>query len=162
MVALNLLGAAVEKVANIGKDLSEKLNLKELGTNMIQGLVQGIKENAAAVKEAVVGVATGALKSAKQTLGIASPSKEMMKIGEHTAEGFHKGVDAGGGAPGFGKQTPAIAPTGAGGTGPISIQVDVEITGVKGAEDAMDMFRAKMTDVFEQIADGLGGKVLPA
>jgi len=60
---------------------------------LIDGMVSGLTAGARRVADAVSGIAKGAIKSAKSLLGISSPSREMMKLGSFTAEGFAAGVD---------------------------------------------------------------------
>lgn len=62
----------------------------------VQGLVGGIVAGGAAVIEAVKGLAAGALGAFKGVLGIASPSKVMLKHGDaDTAGAYAKGIDKG-------------------------------------------------------------------
>ncbi len=71
------------------------LNAKmvQLGTDLIMGLVNGITGAAGFVKDAVSNAVNSAIKSAKDLLGIASPSKVFAQIGAYTGEGFAGGVE---------------------------------------------------------------------
>ena len=69
-----------------------------LGSNMIQGLVNGITAGAVWVKDAVVGVAQSAASWFAETLGIASPSRLFMQYGEWVSEGAALGIQGGQGA----------------------------------------------------------------
>ncbi len=69
------------------------LSLSDVGTNMVQGLVDGITGAAGAVLSAMTGVVGGAVDAAKKALGIASPSKVFAEIGMNTGAGMAKGVD---------------------------------------------------------------------
>lgn len=71
------------------------VDLAAMGSQMIAGLVSGIKSGAGAVIEALGGIVDSAVNAAKQKLGIASPSRVMAEIGGYTAEGFTVGVDDG-------------------------------------------------------------------
>ena len=71
------------------------VSLSEMGSQMIAGLVNGIKSGAGAVIEALGGIVDSAVNAAKSKLGIASPSRVMAEIGGYTAEGFTVGVDDG-------------------------------------------------------------------
>ena len=71
------------------------VDLMSMGSQMIAGLVNGIKSGAGAVVEALGGIVDSAISAAKSKLGIASPSRVMAEIGGYTAEGFTVGVDDG-------------------------------------------------------------------
>lgn len=64
-----------------------------VGKNMIQGVINGIKSMAGAIWEAAKGVAESAFNAAKSALGIASPAKKGIYIGEMLDEGFALGVE---------------------------------------------------------------------
>jgi hypothetical protein len=65
------------------------------GRAIIDGLVNGIKNGATAVKDAVGNVADTAVKTLREKLGIHSPSRVFAELGQHTAAGYAQGVDAG-------------------------------------------------------------------
>ena len=65
----------------------------DMGTSIIDGFVNGITAGAQRVIDAVKGVASDALASAKSVLGIASPSKEFARVGAWSAEGMAIGFD---------------------------------------------------------------------
>ncbi len=66
-----------------------------LGSMLVQGIVQGITGGASAVMGAVKNMAQGALDSFKGVLGIHSPSKVMAQMGGHLTSGLAMGIDAG-------------------------------------------------------------------
>lgn len=68
------------------------VDLKEIGKDMIKGLIKGVKHMAKATINAVKGVVGGAIDGAKNLLGIASPSKLFKRIGEYTGQGFINGM----------------------------------------------------------------------
>lgn len=72
----------------------QSVDLTELGTQMIQGLINGITGAASGLVTAITGSVSRAITAAKETLGIASPSKVFMQIGENTGEGLTQGVEA--------------------------------------------------------------------
>lgn len=96
-----LIGGVQVGVASlIGKFTEMKswlagLNLSDIGTQMINGLVNGLLAAGPQVLAAITGVANGAITAAKKALGIASPSKVFAEIGGHTAAGMEQGVDDG-------------------------------------------------------------------
>lgn len=74
-------------------DWIRRVNLLEVGTQIIQGLVNGITRGTDLVVKAVKGVASSAVNAAKSALSIQSPSKVFEQLGAYTGEGFSIGVD---------------------------------------------------------------------
>lgn len=68
-----------------------------IGEAMMDGLVGGITGALGRVEDAVVGVADSVVGWFKEKLGIASPSRVMMRLGGYTAEGFALGLEGGSG-----------------------------------------------------------------
>lgn len=73
-------------------DFFDGIDLFEIGKNIIQGLIDGIKDMATDVVDSVKGVVDDAIEGAKNLLGIASPSKVFKAIGVHTGEGLELGI----------------------------------------------------------------------
>ena len=67
--------------------------LRQAGKDLIQGMINGVSSMGTALKDKARGLANGAVDSIKSTLGIASPSRVMMQIGEWTGEGLIRGVE---------------------------------------------------------------------
>jgi hypothetical protein len=65
----------------------------KMAVAIIKGMVKGISAGLGEIKNAAMNVAKGALDSAKDFLGINSPSKEFEKIGNFVNDGFRKGLD---------------------------------------------------------------------
>lgn len=63
----------------------------DVGEMMMEGLAEGIKDNARTVINAVVKVIKDSLKKVREMLGIASPSKVMAEIGRYMAQGIDVG-----------------------------------------------------------------------
>lgn len=70
------------------------INLFEIGSNIIQGLINGVKNMASKLVSSVKGVVDGAIEGAKNLLGIHSPSRVFMEFGEYSGEGFINGINA--------------------------------------------------------------------
>jgi len=68
------------------------IDLKQIGMDIIRGLISGVASMASAVVDSVKGVVGGAITGAKKLLGIASPSKVFKEIGEFTGEGLEEGM----------------------------------------------------------------------
>ena len=66
--------------------------LKEIGRNIIQGLVNGIKGSLGAVMSAAKGIVDQIPGPIKKALGIHSPSRVMAQIGKWITEGLVKGM----------------------------------------------------------------------
>lgn len=70
------------------------LDFGAIAGDIISGLVDGLKNGAGLVIDALKGVATGALNSFKNVFGIASPSKVMAEFGGFIGEGAAIGIEA--------------------------------------------------------------------
>jgi tape measure domain-containing protein len=89
-----------------------------IGTSIVDGIVAGIRGAAGRVTEAVQGMASGAVNSAREFLGIRSPSRVFAELGDQTAAGFAVGVERGtGDAQGAVQSLVAPPALGAGGAG---------------------------------------------
>ncbi len=140
----------------------------EAAYNFIMGLANGISAGASAVVGAAIGVAKGAVDAVKGALGIASPSKVMMEMGVHTAEGFAGGVDASAGGAQESMSSMVAPPAAAGGgatTNSSASSVVVNVSpgavviqggGGGGAESQID---AAFTSLAERIAASMGARV---
>ena len=94
----------------LGIELPTKFT--EFGGMLMTGLINGIKNAAGAVKDSVVGTATGVIDSFKEKLGIHSPSRVFAELGDFTMQGLANGLTGGQGGPldavlGLGKQLAA-------------------------------------------------------
>lgn len=67
-----------------------------VGSAIIDGVVQGIKNGLSRVVNAAKDMAASALNSAKEFLGIHSPSREFAKLGVWSGEGLAAGIDKSG------------------------------------------------------------------
>lgn len=84
--------------------------MKQVGINIVQGLINGISSMISSLINKVKEMASKAVNSVKNAFGIASPSKVMMDFGKNVVVGFERGIETMGG---IGVQTPALAPAGA-------------------------------------------------
>ncbi|MBA3841097.1 MAG: hypothetical protein H0X39_00480 [Actinobacteria bacterium] len=76
-------------------DEISKIDWSELGAALTNGLVNGIKNGAGAVIEAVRGLGTQAWSAFRERLGIASPSKAFAKLGLALPAGVQSGIERG-------------------------------------------------------------------
>ena len=91
------VGEAISFVSGIpGKITSALGNVGSLlynaGKDVIQGLINGIKNMAGAAADAAKNAVKGAVDKAKSFLGINSPSRVFMEIGAFTSEGLAIGI----------------------------------------------------------------------
>lgn len=91
---------ALQSVGQWAKDIIDKFTsgfswekIKEVGTNIIHGIWEGISGAANWLWDKVKGWADSLLGGVKKLFGIASPSKEFAKIGKFAIQGFGKGFD---------------------------------------------------------------------
>jgi hypothetical protein len=69
--------------------------MQSAGLSIVNGLLSGINSAADTIATRMGEIAQGALNAARNILGINSPSREFMKIGEGICEGLIAGLDAG-------------------------------------------------------------------
>src|SRR5690606_1152967 len=67
----------------------------DFGGMIMQGLISGIKGMGTAVKDAVIGVGDSAVGWFKEKLGIQSPSRVFIGLGENVSEGAALGIRRG-------------------------------------------------------------------
>lgn len=90
---MNEVKTSISDIWNKVMDFFKDIDLFEIGANIIQGLINGIKSMASSIVSSVKGVVDGAIEGAKNLLGIHSPSRVFMEFGEYTGEGFINGIN---------------------------------------------------------------------
>jgi TP901 family phage tail tape measure protein len=70
----------------------EGIDLYQIGKNILQGLIDGIASMGGAIQSKIESMASLIPEWAKDILGVHSPSRVMMEIGEFTGEGFVNGI----------------------------------------------------------------------
>lgn len=83
----------IDKALNFLKKDKTKDDWKDAGKDMILGLLNGIKEMAEGIWDAVTGIAEGALDAFKSFFKSNSPSRVMRAQGEYLGEGLALGID---------------------------------------------------------------------
>lgn len=96
--SVDKINELLRKVRELPGDIKSRLgNLKDLllnsGKDLIRGLINGIKDMAGRAVDAAKGVVGDAVNGAKNLLGINSPSKVFMEIGQNTGEGYVLGLE---------------------------------------------------------------------
>lgn len=89
---LDLISQAISGALSLlGIDMPGKFS--EFGTMLIQGLVNGISSMANVVKESISNIGSGIVGWFKEKLGIRSPSRVFMGMGEFVSEGAAIGIE---------------------------------------------------------------------
>ena len=94
--ASNATSAASQFTTNLVdglKSIPEKV--KSIGSDIIQGMVNGVTSAADSLIDSVKGAVDDAIGAAKNLLGIHSPSRVFRKIGQYSMQGAALGVDDG-------------------------------------------------------------------
>lgn len=84
----------VRNFMNQAVNILKSINLFSIGKNMIQGLINGIKNMGSNVVGAIGNVVKSGINAAKKKLGINSPSKVFTQFGKWTGEGLAIGIDS--------------------------------------------------------------------
>ena len=126
-----------------------------LGTQMVDGLVGGLTGGLGRVRETVTGLATGAVDTVRETLGIQSPSKVFEELGGHTAQGFEDGITGGAAGVDGAVRAMVAAPGSAGSAGGAPgrgvFQVFIDGAG-REASAIVDEIEARMGFSFDRLA----------
>lgn len=91
--------AQMDNIKNTIKDIWDSvmtffggIDLKQIGIDIITGLIGGITSMAKNLIKSVTGVVDDAISGAKKLLGIKSPSTVFAQIGDDTGQGFINGI----------------------------------------------------------------------
>lgn len=85
---------AIGKVKDIIADLKD-MDLKEIGQNIVDGLVNGLGDGAEKAVQAIIDLGIKILEGIKGILGIHSPSTEFFEIGKNIIDGLVNGLQNG-------------------------------------------------------------------
>lgn len=177
--ALNFFSDLFASVRNFLSSFS----LADIGAKLIQGLVDGIKNAGAAVVSSVENVVGDAVTAAKKKLGIASPSKIGVEIGENFGGAVAGGLDNTSGAVQSAMASVVSPPTALESVGDVKAGAQknppapksgdaanlsgaiFNFYGVQGAEDAEARFREMLVRAMEggvaQLGAGAPATVTP-
>jgi len=90
----NLLATVRQMLYNVRSAISN-FSLHGVGAALIDSMISGVKSKAAALASAAKGVVSSAISAAKAALGMHSPSRVFIEIGENTMLGFAIGIKRG-------------------------------------------------------------------
>lgn len=90
---MNLVKNTISNIWDNIKNFLSNINLFDIGKNIIQGLVNGVKSMAGNLWTGVKETVGGAVDKVKNFLGIHSPSRLFMEFGQYTGEGFIIGME---------------------------------------------------------------------
>jgi phage-related protein len=98
-IVSNGISSVIDFVSGLGGKILSALGnfgqlLLDAGSNLIGGLIDGIKSAAGRIADAVLGPIKDTIKGVKNLLGIASPSKLFRQFGGWVGEGFALGIEA--------------------------------------------------------------------
>ncbi len=140
-----------------------EIDWSELGTAIVDGIVNGLKRGASWVIDTVKNLGKGAYKAFKSALGIASPSKEFAKLGVEIPRGLQQGIKAGTPSAQSDVESMIAVPDeprsgSARGGRTITIQVgDVHVhTNARDAQGIGQSLKAELERIFEGVAVQLG------
>lgn len=128
---------------------------KNIGTDIVMGLWNGIKSKAMALFDFVKGIGKGIATAFKTVLGIASPSKVFMDYGVNITEGAHNGIKKGesklvGASKGMGSSIkPTVAGRGNGGNSSVTVNFAPVIN--SGSGDVATQVKALIPELIRQI-----------
>ncbi|MFS0820755.1 phage tail tape measure protein [Bacillus sp. 1P02SD] len=92
----NIFGTVRSTISSIWDNVMSffrGINLTKIGADIIRGLINGIGSMASAVWEKAKSIASGIGSTIKNVLGIRSPSRVLMGLGEFAGEGLALGMD---------------------------------------------------------------------
>lgn len=91
-IAMSKIKTGIEVKWNNIKSFLMNIDLKQIGADIIQGLINGIESMADNVSRAAANIGNGIADKVKSILKLGSPSKVMINMGENTGEGFAIGL----------------------------------------------------------------------
>lgn len=151
-VVLTILGAGfaqfIEAITSIPGRIGDLA--VAIGAALVSGIQQGISRGVATVRETVGGFAGSIVGTAREALGINSPSRVFAELGGYTAQGFQVGLERG--TPDVSGAVSGMLSGGAAagsplGRGPVSITIHVDGRG-EDAEGLADTIARRVADLF--------------
>lgn len=142
--------------------ISGDLGFSEFGMRVVQGFINGLWGAGNALIDAVSGVMTSVVTIASSVLGIASPSRVFMGLGEYSAEGFALGIEGGAGDAQSSMRELMAPPGIAGsmgafgaGSGGATVINYITVTAGENAQETADTIASRLTEMFEGLSPEL-------
>lgn len=160
--AINTVSGAVTSAVDSLSDVGGKFT--SIGSDIIDGIVRGIKDGASKVVSSITDVASSAVSAAKDALDIASPSKVFAGIGENVSAGMALGIEDGAPDVQRAADTMVEAPTAGGGTARAGTTVtigSIVINGVERAEDIIPMLAEQLANLLDGVSIQMGAEPAP-
>lgn len=169
------LGVAFYELFKYSMQFGEYLKTVDwgsLGSNMITGLLNGIKSAAMAVPNAIGDVVTSIKDAFTRGLIMHSPSKLFEKYGEYTVQGYVDGVDGNRDKAGDSVGKMVSLPSGGGssggggaGAGPVTLELHLHFPNAKSGDDVAKTltsgsFKAEFTRIVEEMMLGIGAPTM--
>ena len=101
------LGSVIYDIVQAVKDVPQRM--MAIGGQIIDGLLQGMRQRWQALKDGVSGIASGIADTVRGALGIRSPSRVFAEIGGHLMGGLQLGIQRAAGLPLAAMRTVAVA-----------------------------------------------------
>ena len=159
VAAIAAVGIGIGLLASKISDFLYSFDFGSFARDLIDGLVNGIRNGASAVMGAVRGLADGAAHAFRSALGIASPSKVFAGLGMNIAEGLGRGVDSGSELVNDSVGALVDVPTGGARAGATSVSIgDITINAKDGdsARDLAKTFRDELARALTGVNIELG------
>lgn len=152
LALLTMLGAGFTYIIEMFTSLPGRISdlAVAIGAALVSGIQQGISRGVATVRETVGGFAGSIVGTARDVLGINSPSRVFAELGGYTAQGFQVGLERG--APDVSGAVSGMLSGGAGAgsagaRGPVTIHVHVDGRG-EDAEGLAETIARRVADLF--------------
>lgn len=157
---IGIFDSTIGRIINLFTDF----DLRETGTNIIMGLVDGVKSAASFAVDAITNVASSMWNGIKNFFGIASPSKLMMQAGEWVIEGLKNGITNMGSAAVDSVKNVASNIWGGvkdffGINSPSKLMTEAGGFIAEGLEVGIDKHAAAAIDAASQLSTGVGGAI---
>jgi phage-related protein len=145
-----MIRTIVENTINGIRDWIRGFDLREVGRQLLESLKQGVLDAARGLIDAVRNAVGDALRAARETLGIGSPSRAFVEMGQYMMQGLQMGLEQFGDLPRQALdvqmrhliEPPTLAPAYAGvGTG--TYHITINVGSVRSDED-IEEIRATM------------------
>jgi len=165
LVFVGAVGAASVSVAGLFATLTSfgtgvANGFRTIPGQMVDGFITGLHEHWGRLTSELHTLAAGLPDPIRSALGIRSPSRVMMELGEHTARGFELGISGGQGGVGR-AMSDLVGPVGAapvagalGGRGDINVSIAVQVDGSRG--DAEEFGQRVGRSILGELVDLLG------